>query len=469
MVANSYEKIHDSLLDTTIHAKTQFLSKTDNGSLLNRFSNDMTLITQDLPLALMYSSMFFFAVWVDLAIIASGAYYVAIVFPVFLGGLFYAQQIYLRTSRQMRILEIESRTPLITLTSETMAGIEQIRTSKWTCFFKLDLLSKLEYSQKAYYMMNSIQQWLLLMLDLSVVMLATALVAIALHLPHSSSANGLGLALVNMIGLSMELGHTMRYWAEGETCLGAVTRTHEFQNTTPQEPEDGKNTVGPSWPEQGEIEFSNVSAQYGAEGSGSVLSDVSFSALAGQKVGIVGRTGSGKSTLLMTILQMLPYEGSIRIDGQELSAVHPDIIRSRITTLTQSSMVLSGSVRHNLNPSDEHFEDAAMIDILTRLNIWSHISVAGGLDANMADVQLSDGQRQVINIARGVLHHRRTGSKLALMDEITSQVDYETDKIIQTVVKQEFAGSTLLVIAHRAETLHDADKILTVAGGKVSE
>lgn len=467
MVATSYKNIHNNLLDATVHAQTQFLSKTDNGSLLNRFSSDMTLITHDLSLALMYCSMFSFAVVIDLVIIACGAYYVAIVFPVFLGILAYAQQLYLRTSRQMRVLEIEARTPLITLVNETMAGIEQIRTSQWTSVFKQDLLKKLDYSQKAFYAMNSIQQWLFLMLDMSVVVLATALVAIALHIPHSSSANGLGLALVNMIGMSMELGHAMRYWAEGETCLGAVTRTREFQITTPQEPLNGTNMVQPSWPEQGEIEFNSVSAQYGVEGSGKVLSDVSFVAKAGQKVGIVGRTGSGKSTLLTAILQMLPYEGSIRIDGQELSAIQPDIIRSRITTLTQSSMLLSGTVRYNLNPSEEYFEDSTMIDLLTRLNIWSLILDAGGLDAIMADIKLSDGQRQVVNIARGVLHHRRTGSKLALMDEITSHVDYETDKVIQTVIAEEFKGSTVLVIAHRAETLLDADKILTVADGKV--
>lgn len=465
----SYDKIHNNLLDATAHATSQFLSKTDNGSLLNRFSNDMSLISQDLPFAFMYAVMFFFAVWVDLGIIASGAYYVAAIFPIFLGALYYVQRYYLRTSRQMRVIEIESRAPLVGLINEVIDGIEQIRTFGWTSAFRADLMTRLESSQKAYYMMMSIQQWLLLALDLSVLVLATALVAIALHLPHSSSANGIGLALVNMISLSQEMSLCIKWWAEAETCIGAVTRTLDFVKTTPQETQDAETQVDRSWPEKGEIIFSDMSAKYGKTDSdtANVLSDVSLTVQAGKKVGIVGRTGSGKSTLFMTILQMVPYEGSIKIDGTELREISQDIIRANITTLTQSSMLLSGSVRLNINPSEQHVEDASIIAVLERLDIWAHVEANGGLEADISDIPLSDGQKQVLNIARGVVHHQRTGSKVALMDEITSQVDYETDRTIQEVVNSEFKDCTVLVIAHRAETLHDADMILTVADGKV--
>lgn len=467
---DSYEPIHNVLLNTTTHATTPFLSKTDNGSILNRFSSDMTLLSQDMPFYFMYGLMFFFAVWVDLAIIASGAYFVATIFPVFAGFMFYIQRFYLKTSRQMRLLDIESRAPLFTLVNETVAGIEQIRASSSTTYTRQEMLAKLELSQKAYYMMFSIQQWLYLTLDMSVFVLATALVAFAVHLPHSSSPNGLGLALVNTIGLSQEIGSAIRYWADAETCIGALTRVLDFERTTPRESTSDKASVSPSWPEKGEIVFDNVSAQYDTESSAKVnaLSNVSFAVQAGQKVGIVGRTGSGKSTLLTAILQMLPYEGSIQIDGRELVDVSQDIIRSRITTITQSSMLLAETVRTNINPSGYDVTDSTIFELLRKLGILDHIEASGGLDAIATSIPLSDGKRQVLNIARGMIQHQQTKSKVVLMDEITSQVDSETDKRIQDVVKDVFEGCTMLVIAHRIETLHDADLMLTVANGTVS-
>lgn len=474
LIPQSSNNIHSKLLNATMKAASYFFSTTDNGSLLNRFGQDMILCTQDLPFALMYSLMLFCAVFTTIGIIASGVNYASGIIPVLFISLFIIQRFYLATSKQMRLLQIGATAPLYTLFDETIAGIQHIRAFKWTSSFKEELVECLDHAQKPLYQMLCIQQWLYLVLDLGVCGLATFVVSLGLDLPGSSSAYGVGLSLVCMIDLSVEIALCFHHWAAAETAIGAVSRVLEFEKSTPQElvPDDD---VDPGWPERGWLKFSKVIAKYNAVDSTSpdVLVDAGFIARPGEKIGIVGRTGSGKSSIIMAILQMMDYIGTIELDGVQLRSIDPEVVRSRFTTITQDAILIPGSVRLNMDPfgdtAPRPVTDRDLIDILQKLGLWSHISRRGGLDAVIPKIKLSAGQRQMLNIARGIVHHIRFKSIIALMDEITSQVDRDADTQIQAALSDFFKGCTVLVIAHREETLRDANAILEVTNGRIKE
>lgn len=204
------------------------------------------------------------------------------------------------------------------------------------------------------------------------------------------------------------------------------------------------------------------------------------------------RSDSGKSSLLMTLLGFLSYSGNIKIDGLEISAVQRDELRGRITTISQEQLKLAGSIRANLRPYDldgsgttcnSHHDpepqgkegeaklqdpDEELQELLERLCLWEAIAAKpAGLDGALADAGLSHGQMQLLCLARGMLRRRTTGSRVVLVDEGTSSVDPVTDAAVRLVMADEFAGCTVLMVAHRPDTLAAADVRVELAQGRI--
>lgn len=182
---------------------------------------------------------------------------------------------------------------------------------------------------------------------------------------------------------------------------------------------------------------------------------------------------SGKSSLLLSMLGLLEHTGSIVIDGVDISTVPRQLLRSRITTISQDSVQLKGSVRENLIPYKEQAQDGKMDDTLLlrtleKVGLSEVISGKGGLDADLSDMSLSEGQTQFLCLARAILHNHWTEGKVVLMDEPTSNMDYETDARIQALVRDAFAKCTIIMISHRPEMIADVDVHLKVSNGIVA-
>lgn len=205
----------------------------------------------------------FFDNLVSAGIIVSGANYAAIVIPFLLLTIYLVQHFYLRTSRQMRHLDLEAKSPLYTQFSETAAGVQHIRAFSWQSEILSQSFKALDVSQKPYYYMFCIQRWLTLVLELSVMVVAIVLVTLALSLPHTTSASAIGLAMVNMIGFGSGMADVMNTWTRLETSLGAIARLRSFLNETPTEKDSNSEIRPPAdWPQHGRIEFRDVSAKY---------------------------------------------------------------------------------------------------------------------------------------------------------------------------------------------------------------
>jgi ATP-binding cassette subfamily C (CFTR/MRP) protein 1 len=204
-------------------------------------------------------------------------------------AVYFIQKFYLRTSRQIRFLDLESKSPLYKQFTETIEGVATTRGFGIQEPFRNEFLVHLEESQKAFYIMMNIQRWLLFVLDGLVSGLSVVLVAIALCVPTSSSAGGLGVALTTVLSFNANLQQLIVAWTQAETGLGSIARTKSFQETTPNENASGEETKTlDAWP-RGQIEARQLKVLYGEETT--ALSDVEFSVQPGQKLGICGRTG----------------------------------------------------------------------------------------------------------------------------------------------------------------------------------
>ncbi|ETS74059.1 hypothetical protein PFICI_13925 [Pestalotiopsis fici W106-1] len=476
IVPKSAQHLHWLFLESVMKAPLWFFTTTDSGVTLNRFAQDMTLLDNRLPVAVYHTIYDVLFVLLSTALIAAGAQYVAAVIPFSVIALYLLAKYYLRTSRQIRYLDLEAKTPLFTLLTETIDGLSTIRAFGWRRSILEESFRLLDGSQKPYYLLFCIQRWLTVVLDLFIAAIAVILVAFAVKFRNTTTQGAIGVAMVNILGLNTELSELVNNWADLETSLGAIARLRSFLQDTPKEDDPGR--VAPAdatWPSQGRVDLKGLSAAYRANDN-PVLRNVSLSVLPGQKIGICGRTGSGKSSLILTILRLLEIEsGAISIDGVDLSTVSRESVRTRIITLPQDPVKLSGTVRQNLIPGEAASslataggnEDERLESALTRVDMWDLIRERGGLDADFGDMELSQGQRQLFCLARAIL--RRNDSTIVLLDEPTSSIDRETDERVMKVIREDFKHCTVIAVAHRLETILDSDVIAVMDAGKIQE
>jgi ATP-binding cassette, subfamily C (CFTR/MRP), member 1 len=180
-----------------------------------------------------------------------------------MGLLYLLQKFYLRTSRQMRHLDLEAKSPLYTHFTETLGGLATVRAFGWKKSFLEDNHHLLNYSQKPYYLMYCIQRWLNVVLDLIIAGIATLLVAFAVLLRSTTSEGAIGLAMVNIINFNISLSSLINSWTQMETSLGAISRLKIFMTQTPKEDrESERQDPPPAWPTEGAIEMNDVVATY---------------------------------------------------------------------------------------------------------------------------------------------------------------------------------------------------------------
>lgn len=175
--------------------------------------------------------------------------------------------------------------------------------------------------------------------------------------------------------------------------------------------------------------------------------------------------------MLLALLHLMEYSGRIEIDGKDIKTIPRELLRSRITTLTQDGVELKGTIRLNLYPYDTETTptDDEMIASLKRVSLWDYIKQQGGLDANIAEARLSPGQMQLLFLARATLHQQTARTKIVLVDEATSSLDYAADVKVNDIMRDLFADCTMLIIAHRKEALKGVDILLELDNGQVRD
>jgi ATP-binding cassette subfamily B protein len=218
---------------------------------------------------------------------------------------------------------------------------------------------------------------------------------------------------------------------------------------------------------EGEVVYDDVT--FGYDESETIVEDITFEVEGGDTLALVGPTGAGKSTVLKLLLRMYDVnEGAIRIDGTDIRDVSLPSIRQNIGYVSQNTFLFYGTVKENIEYGTFDASDAEIEEAAKAAEAHEFISnLPDGYDTKVGErgVKLSGGQRQRISIARAILKD----PEILILDEATSDVDTETEMLIQRSLDKLTEDRTTFAIAHRLSTIKDADKIVVLEGGKIVE
>ncbi|KAJ7121096.1 multidrug resistance-associated ABC transporter [Mycena epipterygia] len=494
--------LFSKLLITVVRATFRFHDTTPQGRMMNRFSKDFETIDLNLAFSLQGVNNALADFLVSLCTVVY--VFPLFLFPALIIGYFYRFLAigYLNTGRDLRRMESNTRSPIFSEFGELLTGIVTVRAFSAEKRFLDNLYPKIDETSKIGYAFWMTNRWLSFNFDVlaSISVFITALFAITfLH----NDAGLAGVVISSALAFGDSVYQACRNWTNLELDLNAVERIIEYLDL-PQEPPAVIESRRPPayWPSSSKndalLVVKDLVVKYAPE-LPPILQGISFRLKAGERVGLVGRTGSGKSTLAMSLLRFVdPSSGKIVIDGIDISTIGTYDLRSRITFIPQDATLFSGSLRENLDPFGD-YDDVQCTDVLRRaqlipatrslnpapLPLRSHSPLGfEEIDTSSITIALnpttlsldtpvtaggtnfSQGQRQLIAIARAMLRH----SAIVILDEATSSVDFSTDTQIQKVIREEFRGSMLItVVAHRLRTIIDYDRLIILDKGKVVE
>jgi subfamily B ATP-binding cassette protein MsbA len=247
--------------------------------------------------------------------------------------------------------------------------------------------------------------------------------------------------------------------------FAGLDRTQEIMNMTPEDNADERPNQIQNL--KGDIVFDNVSFSY--EEQKEVIHNISFKAPAGSVTALVGSSGSGKSTIAGLVATFLnPTSGTITVDGQDLSKVSLSSYRQHLGVVLQDDFLFQGTIRENIlfprpNSTQEELDYAVKSAYVNEFTD----RFDNGLDTVIGErgVKLSGGQRQRITIARAIL----ANPNIFILDEATSNLDTESESLIQSSLSELIKDRTTFVIAHRLSTIRQADQILVIENGHIAE
>ncbi|TCW36490.1 ATP-binding cassette subfamily B protein [Thermohydrogenium kirishiense] len=288
----------------------------------------------------------------------------------------------------------------------------------------------------------------------------------------SAKLIGSGLTIGTIIAFTMYIGMFWRpildisnFYNSLVMSFASAERIFEIMDIEP-DIVDIKNAI--KMPKiKGAVEFKNVTFSY--DDGNVVLDNVSFKVNPGEIVALVGPTGAGKTTIVNLISRFYdPSKGAVLIDGKDIKHVELESLRSQMGIMLQDTFLFSATIKENIRYGKLDATDEEIIAAAKAVNAHDFImKMEKGYDTevNERGSRLSVGQRQLISFARALLANPR----ILILDEATSNIDTQTERLVQRGIKRLLTGRTSFVIAHRLSTIRDADRIMVVDGGRIVE
>lgn len=468
------KKLLHQAMQRVLHAPMSFFDTTPLGRVVNRFAKDIDIMDNNLTDTMRIASMTLAMVFSVFILIIAYYYYFAAALGPLLVIYIAAAGFYGASAKELKRHEAVLRSVVFARFNEAVYGTATIRAYGADEEYVDRLNKAIDNMDSAYYLTFANQRWLSVRLDAVGIIMSfvTGILVVTSRFNVSPSISGL--VLTYLLSVVQMLQFTVRQAADVQNHMNSTERIQHYGKHVEQEAPVHTFDVPKEWPDKGEIIFDNTSMRYRPH-LPLVLDSLNLHIKPGERIGIVGRTGAGKSSVITALFRLVELsEGSIHIDGIDISTVGLYDLRSRMAIIPQDPTLFGGTVRSNLDPFNTQ----------TDLELWSALRQAHLIEQNTNDshegsqtqinletpvedegLNFSLGQRQLMALARALVRN----SQIIVCDEATSSIDFETDRKIQQAIIDGFEGKTLLCIAHRLKTIIGYDRICVIDHGKVAE
>ncbi|XP_030838231.1 multidrug resistance-associated protein 4 isoform X2 [Strongylocentrotus purpuratus] len=468
ILVNAATVLHNRMFEALIRAPMQFFDTNSIGRILNRFSEDIGSMDEQLPTSFADFNIISFQT-LGVIIVISIFNPIVLIFMVPLCVAFtLVRRYYLASSRDIKRLEGITRSPVFSHLSASLQGLVTIRAFKVQEDFTKQFDLHQNTHTRTWFLFISSTCWFGIVLDwmaitfLAIVAFSCIILSDILELNSSL----VGLSLTYSLQLMDDFQWGVIQSAEVENSMTSTERVIEYSQLKPEASLEKENEPDADWPKHGIITFEDVSVSYSDDGP-LVLKNLRCSIRAEEKVGIVGRTGAGKSSLMAALMRLTEPRGILKIDGVTITEIGLHALRKRISFIPQDPVLFSGTLRKNLDPFNHH-TDEDMWNALEEVQLKPVVEEnSEKLEMAMSEggTNFSVGQRQLVCLARAVLHQ----NKILIVDEATANVDPRTDQLVQLTIRKKFRQCTVLTIAHRLNTIMDSDRVLVLDQGRIIE
>ncbi|KAF8966510.1 multidrug resistance-associated ABC transporter [Flammula alnicola] len=456
--------VNSLLIESVLGSTLRWLDETPTARMITRCTQDIRAVDGPIPQG--FSAL----TEISMSVITKIGVIIIFTPPFFAPGLavtglgFYLGNLYLKARLSVKREASNARSPVLAHFSAAIAGIVSIRAYGAEMPFKAESLKRIDHYVRIARISHNLNRWIGIRIDYLGAIFTASLASYLVYSGRSVGAANTGFSL----NMAIEFCTMILWWVRTfnglEVQANSLERIQDYIDIEhePKPTESGKPPA--AWPTSGELRVENLSARYSQTGP-TVLHDLSFHIKSGERIGI------GESSLTLALLRCIVTEGTVYYDGIPMNTISLDALRSNITIIPQMPELLSGTLRRNLDPFEQH-DDATLNDALRDAGLFTlqeELDEARlTLDSNIATggANLSVGQRQILALARAMVR----GSKLLILDEATSAIDYKTDAVIQATLRHRLASDvTVITVAHRLQTIMDADKIMVLDAGRVAE
>ena len=466
---HSLRKVHEDMINVLVRAPINlFHDIVPIGQILNRLTKDTELIEGIIKTVNMAIKILFTIV-ANIGICYLYNKYVLYTSPFLLLAFLFVTNYYISAQRNLVRLHRVSYSPILTIASESIRGVDTIRTAHAEEDCRNKIYKRLDDHFGVHLYIEGTKHWYNITLRIISNIFFALIISFMGYYSDFYSAQAMAIVLQGLEDLIESLLNGVRIYTTLEMTMIGLERCEMVTKIqTERKPREDctPKLKKEKWPKLGKINFTNYFASYRPD-TPEILKNINFEINSGDKVGIVGRTGSGKSSMVLALARIIEAKkGKINIDDVDITNIDLDYLRQSLSIVPQDTFIIEGTLRDNIDPLRQ-YSDENVIKILNDFALFTKMNDKEKLNLEIKEggKNLSNGQKQLICFARALIK----GNKIMILDEATSSLDIETEKIIQENIEKYLKNVTMLAITHHIHVAKNFKKIIVVDKGRIVE